>query len=281
MLDWHRLFGTMMIDQCDGSNVEVSLELDFSVVQQLLDCALLRKHSAGTEPTLPDGLNPLTDHTLISFKSHHESLNVFAIEEHIGHGVAYRKLARDSSGELLPSEKMRLVLVSARFPQALTAKLSFTQVQDGVYNVVYGLTALRVIVVGELPETPQNAPWLFFSARPEKVAYARRAFVPRRQALGVSLLNEVLKFYQQEGLSMPYTAEDFMRDARANNLARLTPDERSELFSQFAPEERLRGLPAEERLRGLPAEERLRGLSPDEMARIAKQLERLLPRTGT
>ena len=60
---------------------------------------------------------------------------------------------------------------------------------------------------------------------------------------------------------MPYTMEDFKRDAKEEFLKTLTP------------EERLKGLPPEERLKGLPPEERFKGLTA---AEIQAYLEKLL-----
>jgi hypothetical protein len=58
-----------------------------------------------------------------------------------------------------------------------------------------------------------------------------------------TILNELLEKYQQEGLPMPYTMQDFLRDVTLEHLDRLSP------------EERLKGLSTEERLAGLPKEE--------------------------
>lgn len=52
---------------------------------------------------------------------------------------------------------------------------------------------------------------------------------------------------------MPYTMEDFKRDAKEEFLKTLTL------------EERLKGLPSDELLKRLAPEERLKGLPPDEL----------------
>ena len=77
----------------------------------------------------------------------------------------------------------------------------------------------------------------------------------------MSILQELYHRYQEVGIAMSYTFENFQRD-----LAR-------RLVMELSPEERLRGLPPEERLRGLPPEERLRGLSEEELQRLRQLLD--------
>lgn len=148
-------------------------------------------------------------------------------------------------------------------------QLPFTKVSPGVYTLMYGLTAMRLIVIHALPWRPVNAPLLFFSADARAVDYARTVFVPRSPEMCTGLLDEVLFMYQLEGVNMPFTAEDFMREHTRNVLSRLTPEER---LKGLPPETVLKQYAAEERLRGLPPEEMLRSLTPE--ARV--QLEVLI-----
>lgn len=48
---------------------------------------------------LPNGLDDLADHNLITFKSHHEALDGWAMKELIGHYVASRKLVSSSPSD--------------------------------------------------------------------------------------------------------------------------------------------------------------------------------------
>src|SRR5207245_8365118 len=75
-----------------------------------------------------------------------------------------------------------------------------------------------------------------------------------------AIVNEILEMYQQEGLAVPYTMQDFRRE-----IARKYVDE-------LTAEERLAGLPAEKVLTQFSPEQRLAGLPPD---RIEAYLERL------
>jgi hypothetical protein len=49
----------------------------------------------------------------VSFKSHHEALDAWAIKELMGLYVAYRKLVSPSTSELLPEDQFGLYAVTA------------------------------------------------------------------------------------------------------------------------------------------------------------------------
>src|SRR3954452_25197152 len=94
--DWHRLFGLLLTDFFTGSPFTVEVERDLSQQQQFLDVVIVRRGRGRVTERLPDGLTDLTDHNLITFKSHHETLDGWAVKELIGHYVAYRKLVSPS-----------------------------------------------------------------------------------------------------------------------------------------------------------------------------------------
>jgi hypothetical protein len=73
--DWHRLFGLLLTDSFTGSPFTVDIERDLSQQQQFLDVVIVRRGRGKFAGRLPDGLEGLAAHNLISFKSHHESLN--------------------------------------------------------------------------------------------------------------------------------------------------------------------------------------------------------------
>src|SRR5205085_4896366 len=87
---------------------------------------------------LPDGLEDLAEHNLITFKSHREALDAWAIRELIAHYVAYRKLVSRSPSDLLPAEQFRLYAVAARFPHNLAGQVPWQQRQAGVYDCQWG-----------------------------------------------------------------------------------------------------------------------------------------------
>src|SRR5487761_1083943 len=130
----HRLFGLSWIDFFQGTAITVETEIDLSLKQQFLDLVLIRK---GTEPIprpLPDGFEDLAAHNLLTFKSHQEALDGWALCELVGHYVNYRKQSSPSRQELLPESDYRLLAVCARFPHNLAQQIALTQLQDGVYE---------------------------------------------------------------------------------------------------------------------------------------------------
>ncbi len=106
-MNWHRLFGLLLADFFAGSPYVVELEKDLSVKKQLLDVIVVRKGRGRFAGRLPDGLENLATHNLITFKSHHEELDDWALKELTGHYVNYRKQVSPEKGAMLPEEEFR------------------------------------------------------------------------------------------------------------------------------------------------------------------------------
>jgi hypothetical protein len=124
---------------------------------------------------------------------------------------------------------------------------------------------IRVLVAGELPREPHNAPLHLFSASPELVAFGGGAY--RRSSEQTSrLLGQLIERLQGEGFAMTFTMEDFNRQYIKEHFARLTPEEQREALQALPPEQQ------QEVLRALPPESRLAGLSPEQ---IRQYLDRL------
>ena len=132
--DWHRLFGLLLTDFLTGSPFTVELERDLSAQKQLLDVLILRKGQGQFRGRLPDGLEVLVEHNLLTFKSHHEALDAWAMKELVHHDVSYRKLVSPSPTDLLPEEHFRLYAVCARFPHNLAQQVPWQTRQAGVYD---------------------------------------------------------------------------------------------------------------------------------------------------
>jgi hypothetical protein len=162
--DWHRLFGLLLADFFTGTPFDVEVERDLSRQQQLLDVVIVRKRPGRFMGRLPDGLEGLRAHNLITFKSHRESLDDWAMKEFMGHYVAYRKMVSESPSQLLPEDEFRLYAVAARHPDKLAGRVAWHVVQPGVYDCQWGTDTVRVVVAGELPREAHNAP-LHFSVR--------------------------------------------------------------------------------------------------------------------
>ena len=188
MIPWHRLFGIALTDLLAGTAWEVVLEMDLSVKQQRLDIVVVRRGKGPQPKELPDGLGPLADHNLITYKSLREPLDGWALKELAAHSVNYRKQVSPSLDRLLPEESFRLFAICTRFLQKLAKQIVWQS-----------------------------------------------------------------KNYKPEGIVMPYTKQDFLREVTKEHLDLLTPDERIAGLS-----------PAELRLTIHKAEERLaRGLKED------------------
>ncbi len=257
---WHDLLGLICTDFLADSPFAVETEKDLSRKKQLLDLVIVRKSDAPFSGRLPDGLDDLARHNLITFKSFQETLDVWAMKELLAHSVNYRKQVSPSTKDLLPESQFRLYAISARYPRELAAAVPLVPLQPGVYDCRWTADVVRVLVLHQLPLAEHNALLLLFSALPEQVRYATGHY-RRRSPETSSLLDLLLERYREEGVSMAMTMEEFRHYYLRYNLPDLTPEERLE---GLPPEERLKGLPPEERLKGLPPEERLKGLPPEE-----------------
>jgi hypothetical protein len=256
--DWHRLFGLLLTDYFAGSPFVVEVERDLSVQQQLLDVVIVRRTRGRFAGRLPDGLDGLRVHNLITFKSHREALDGWAMKELVGHSVAYRKLVSPSPSELLPEDQFGLYAVSARFPQQLSGQVPWEEVQAGVYDCQWGTDSIRVVVAGELSREAHNAPLHLFSARPALIEFGGRAYRPHRPNAS-ALLVELFRGLQAEGLAMPFTMEDFQRQFVKEHFSELSLTDQAEVLRKLPPEKR------EDVIQSLPPEERLAGLTPEQI----------------
>ena len=251
--DWHRLFGLLLTDFFTNSPFVVEVERDLSMQQQLLDVVIVRRGRGRFSGQLPDGLEGLVTHNLITFKSHHETLDSWAMKELNSHHVAYRKMVSPSTSELLPEEHFKLYAVCARFPQNLSGQVPWRKQLAGVYDCTWGTDNIRVIVAGELSREKQNAPLHLFSAKPELVGFGQVVY-KRNSANTSTLLEQLFVRFQGEGVTM-YTMEDFQRDYAKKYFPRLTPQEQEEVLRTLPPETLLAALPEEilKHLEGLTA----------------------------
>ena len=265
---WHRLFGITLTDLFRDTPWQVELEKELALQSQLLDVVIIEQTAERTPAAvaLPDGLEGLRAHNLLTYKSHHEALDGWALDELIGHYVNYRKLASPKD-RLIAEEQFQLYAVATRAPQGLAKHRPFAPTAwPGVFDLAWGTPTLRLIVLGQIAEHPRNAAWELFSRQQDRIRHGA-AYYPHRHRGAWELLRQLYVTYALEEPNMAYTMEEFIREAHQQFLHGLTPDERRAFLEQLSPEERLRGLGPEERLRGLGPEERLRGLGPEERLR--------------
>jgi hypothetical protein len=197
--------------------------------------------------SFPDGLDDLAAPNFITFKSHRETLDDWAMKELVGHYVAYRKLVSPSPAELLAEDHFRLYAVCARFPQNLSGQVPWQERQAGVYDCKWGPDVVRVIVAGQLPREAHNAALHLLSASPELVGFGSGTY-QRRSARTSLLLSQL---FVREGFTMSYTMEDFTRDYMKEHFPELSPKDQEEVLQKLPPERLLKVLPVAERLAGL------------------------------
>ncbi len=257
---WHRLFGLSWIDFFHGLPVTVEVEKDLSLKQQWLDVVIIRKDAAPLSCRLPDGFEELAPHNLITFKSYQEALDGWTLHELCGHYVNYRKQVSPSMQSLLPENHFRLFAVSVRYPQKLAQQMTLTPLAPGVYEASHFTGRLRIVVVHQLPRAEHNAMLHLFSAQADLVEYGTEHY-QSRSGETTSLLRQLYERHRREGMPMPYTMEDLVRET-IDELVKTHPDE---IARKLPPEKRLEGLTPEKRLEGLTPEKRLEGLSADEL----------------
>jgi hypothetical protein len=256
---WHRLFGLSWTDFFHNLPVTVEVEKDLSLKQQWLDLVIIRTDLTPLPCRLPDGFENLGRFNLVTFKSYQEALDGWTLIELCGHYANYRKQISPSMQNLLPEEDFRLFAVSVRYPQKLAQQVPLTRVSDGVYEVRHFTGVMRVVVVHQLPKVEHNAMLHLFSAQPELVKYGAEHYEQGSREM-TSLLRQLFERYQEEGVVMPYTMEDLVRET-LDDLVEKHPDE---VLKRLPVEKRLEGLSARELLKGIPRatlEELLRELN--------------------
>ena len=227
--DWHRLFGLLLTDFFTGSPFVVEVERDLSVQQQLLDVVIVRRGRGRFAGRLPDGLDGLRPHNLITFKSHHEALDGWAMKELVG---ARRRLPQARQPlAVRPAARgpVRPVRGGRPLPaQPVGASPLAAACRPGVYDCRWGTDTIRVVVAGELPREAHNAPLHLFSASPELVGFGGSAY-RRRSEQTSRLLGQLFERLRGEGFAMSFTMEDFKRQYIKEHFAQLTPEERREV----------------------------------------------------
>jgi hypothetical protein len=151
--------------------------------------------------------------------------------------------------------------------------------------VQWGSHEIRIIVLRQIPRQKRNALWELFSGVAENVLFGADNYRWRRPD-GSTVINELYQNYKIEGIDMPYTWEDYLKEKeqeRLKWLKSLSPETRlkglskKDILKLLSIEDRLEGLSAESRkelLKLLSIEDRLEGLSAEEIEAYLKKLRR-------
>ena len=111
MVPWHRWFGLLLADFFTGIAYEVRLEEELSLKRQFLDVLILRWGDGPEPESLPDGLEGLGEHNLVTYKPSAESLDSWVLDELFGHYVNYHKQLREQNVDA-PESTFRFYAVS-------------------------------------------------------------------------------------------------------------------------------------------------------------------------
>ncbi|MDT8407804.1 MAG: hypothetical protein RQ715_11190 [Methylococcales bacterium] len=252
----------MLEDRFYGSPYRVEVEVDVSRQTQLLDVVVVEQEKNQAWPeadALPDGLESLKAHNLITFKSHHESLNDWAVKELIGYYVNYRKQISPKN-KLIAQHDLGLYAVCHRYPQNLKPFLR-PGPAEGTYELDWGSDTIRVIVLSHMSLEPKNDVWQLFSHQRQQVELACRRYHPHRQEQGTAVIRRIVEAYQLEFPDIAYTFEQFAKEFVADHLNMLSPDE---VLQRYSPDERLKDL---------SPDEIADHLSPEALQRLLEGLE--------
>src|SRR5262245_32490977 len=219
----HRLFGLAWIDFFQGTSIAVEPEMDLSLKQPFLDLVLIRKGPGPIPRPLPDGFDDLATHNLVTFKSHQEALDGWAMCELVGHYVNHRKQVSPSLQDLLPEADFRLFAVCARYPQSLAQQVALTPLREGVYEVPLVTQRIRIIVIAQLPQEENNAMLHLFSAREELLRYGQEHYRPYSTETS-TLLYQLLKAYREDP-NMSDKLKAFVRETLDEMVKSLPPEE--------------------------------------------------------
>jgi hypothetical protein len=270
-MDWHRIFGVTLTDFFTDTKYKVELEKNLSLQQQYLDVVIIEQESGGQAvEEVPDGLENLARHNLLTYKSIRQPLDGWTLDELIGHYVNYRKQISSSLDKLLLVEDFRLFAVCTRYPQKLAEEVQLQFVKEGVYEVKWGSHQIRLIVLSQIPQNERNAIWLLFSGVPEAVQYGASHYHWRRPD-NSAVIHQLYKQYQVEHMAMPYTLQDFYKEFTKENLDLLTPEER---LAGLSPDDLLKRLSPDDLLKRLSPDDRLKGLSAKEIEAYLKKLRK-------
>ncbi|WP_061547227.1 hypothetical protein [Cylindrospermopsis raciborskii] len=260
--DWHRLLGMFITVHFYNSPYEVEVEKDLTIRKQLLDIIIIKRYKDSGFNLYPAGLENMSKHNLISYKSIHESFTVWSLMELIGHYVNYRKQTSKSLSNLLPEEDYKLYGLTTHEPTQLMGKLKWKGVSQGVYDIECIGINVRLIVLSKIPKSANNELWRLFSARAEVVEEAISHYQESYRNSEYSvLMQQLYEFYLKEKLPMTYTLKQFKKDFVISHLRDIPTEE---VLKQYSPEEVLKQYSPEE-IKQYSPKDLLKQYSPEEV----------------
>jgi hypothetical protein len=269
MIKWHRILGHALRDYFSDTCYSVGIDRDINF-PQFIDTLIVEEHEGKkSDDTFLKGFENLSKYNLITYKSLRQPLDSWALDELTSYYVLFRKMISPDQKKLLPKENFGLYGIATRFPDKLNREEALEYKRPGVYEIRRGTNKIEILVICEMPEEERTALWHMFNMKPEIIKYGLSEYKWKREDYKKLVLTGLIMKYEEEGLNMSYTEQDFIRDIAFDTIGYLTVEER---LKGLRPEERLQGLGPEERLQGLRPEERLQGLGQEEIEQIKTYL---------
>ncbi len=266
--DWHRIAGTLFSHCVENHPYEVDVDFDVARTEKRIDILIVKKAEDANPPVIADGFDNLQTHNLITFKSFQESMSVHALEELICYFKLYQTSERASDERRIDPDQIRLIALATRYPRKMMKRkwIGKKKIKNGVWDLMYGGTPIRLIVIQKLKLEKQNANILLFSSKKAQVQYGKA-----NHSLGDSrylgLMSKLFIRFSLGGLDMgklyDWSWEGVSKDIRENEqllqgflsglgaekVTKFLPPK--EVLNQYTPEQRLQDVPVEDRLKGL------------------------------
>ena len=258
-INWHRLFGLTLTDFFTGSCYEVEIEKNLTFQELYLDLVIIRKSGGNLPQSLPDGLDNLSEHNLLTYKSSQEPLERWTIDELIGYYMIYRKMVSPSTDDLLQKEQFQLYAVTTRKPHWLMRYENKKEISEGIYEIECYTRPIRVIITSQLPESDANAVLQLFSGNAKGFHFGETHYQWRKPK-SKGLLRQMFELYFKEKIIMSYTMEDFERDYTRDHLYLLS---KKEVLGQYSPKEVLEQYSPKEVLGQYSPDEVFQQFSPE------------------
>ena len=284
---WHLLLGSLLKELLTPLNI--SVQIDVCVTSDpKADIILMQRDgphwSEAPKALLTDGLRDTSaTHLLIEFK-YTESLSEASFIQILGYDQFYLK------GQGLKRHELQSFLISSKTSTSgILERLGFeATLKKGVYASKAPLVhSLRVILLNELSDTPNNAVLKCFASRHKEwrrafatIKYNRlfeTSFYLKRLIFGLwrILMKEVVEDPEIVGYTPEYVMQvgqewiDSIQEEWIQHIRETTPVE--EVLKCYKPEEVLKCYKPEDRLAGLGIHERMTGLAEQEMILVSEQ----------
>ncbi len=254
--------------------VIVETEVEVSRLPRTIDVLVVAKtKQARDQLRLKTPFHHFRSHNQIEFKGQHDRLTVWNYMRILGRSHFYM------GDNKVPFDEMCVTIVCAGKPRTvLESQISphiFTRVGEGRYQQD-GSPQVTILVINELPTTPENYLLLLFAGSKKKF----------REFLTQALIARQFVYVEYAYIVRPQVTKELLEMAGIytiprENLEFIAQDIGEQLIELMDPDiilkrlnlsEILRGLKPEERLQGLKPEERLVGLSSADMAILAQKI---------